>query len=793
MRQLIILIASLILVATAYPVTIHVPGDSATIQAGINGAIDGDTVLVADGTYTGDGNRDVDFGGKLILVKSENGPEFAIIDCEGSELEPHRGYIFQNGEDSTAVVEGFTIQGGYGRYDYPGTGESQGGGVLCIDSSSPTFSNCILRDNYAEKDGGGVSCYFSSPTFLSCSLDGNNSGDNGGGISCINSSPTLVGVSFVNDSSRHWGGGLYCYESSPMLEGCTFNGNSSGGYGGGICCNRASPRLERCLFQNNSAKRGGGFASLGYSSVPVISYCVFANNIATVGGWLFGGGGILMEDGAPELTNCTIVNNTAPTGAGLTCIITSATLTNCIISSNRQGEGIDGGTPVLSCCDIFGNEGGDWVGHISDQFGVNGNFSRDPLFCDTLNGNYNISLSSPCHPDSSCGLVGSNDFGCLGEMLTAFGIENESSLLNVVGHAPVFIWDYWDSLSQTAFEIAVGTDNDWAFAEMWNPAPFTTSDTFVTYGGAPLLDGDIYYVHLRLSDNSDWSSWYETSFRMNSKPTAPIILSPKDDTVTGSTPTLWVLNSFDAEGDPLTYSFGGFHDTDCFFGDTIGIVGVPEGEDSTGGQITDSLGENCIYWWSARAFDGYEYSEWSYYETFFVNGVPEPPSDPTAILPPDTSGLPVFDMLPTFIWSQSYDPDPLDTVRYKLEISIDSNFAFVFTVDSLVGTSHTLTDSLGFNTHYWWRVTAFDRTDLSSPSWNQPDFWTWTLGDVDHSHVTDIGDLTRLVDYLFITYAPIHPMKVGDVNGNCIVDIGDLTKLIDYLFLTFTPLEVGCE
>jgi len=30
-------------------------------------------------------------------------------------------------------------------------------------------------------------------------------------------------------------------------------------------------------------------------------------------------------------------------------------------------------------------------------------------------------------------------------------------------------------------------------------------------------------------------------------------------------------------------------------------------------------------------------------------------------------------------------------------------------------------------------------------------------------------------------------------NGDCIVDIGDLTKLIDYLFLTFTPLEVGCD
>jgi hypothetical protein len=62
--------------------TIHVPADQPTIQAGIDAAVNGDTVLVADGTYTGVGNRDIDFKGKAITVKSENGPENCIIDCE---------------------------------------------------------------------------------------------------------------------------------------------------------------------------------------------------------------------------------------------------------------------------------------------------------------------------------------------------------------------------------------------------------------------------------------------------------------------------------------------------------------------------------------------------------------------------------------------------------------------------------------------------------------------------------------------------------------------------------------
>ncbi len=61
---------SLILITSLHARIIHVPGDKATIQGGINVAVDGDTVLVADGTYTGDGNRRIDFGGRAIVVVS---------------------------------------------------------------------------------------------------------------------------------------------------------------------------------------------------------------------------------------------------------------------------------------------------------------------------------------------------------------------------------------------------------------------------------------------------------------------------------------------------------------------------------------------------------------------------------------------------------------------------------------------------------------------------------------------------------------------------------------------------
>ena len=68
----------------------------------------------------------------------------------------------------------------------------------------------------------------------------------------------------------------------------------------------------------------------------------------------------------------------------------------------------------MTCCDIYGNAGGDWTGAIAGQLGVADNFSLDPLFCDTADGDYHINSASPCAPaNSGCGeLIGALGVAC---------------------------------------------------------------------------------------------------------------------------------------------------------------------------------------------------------------------------------------------------------------------------------------------------------------------------------------------------------------------------------------------
>ncbi len=180
--------------------TLRVPGDYAQIQPAINAAVDGDTILVSDGTYI----ENIDFLGKAITLKSENGAANTIIDGNqnGSVV------TFASGEDSNSVLEGFTITNGNGTRVWWFI--TRGGGIYCVNSS-PRITNSIISNNTAW-GGGGIYFYISSPIVNNCPVN-NNSAVRGGGFFVQESLPEIT-HSTISSNTAWEGGGIYAVDSS---------------------------------------------------------------------------------------------------------------------------------------------------------------------------------------------------------------------------------------------------------------------------------------------------------------------------------------------------------------------------------------------------------------------------------------------------------------------------------------------------------------------------------------------------------------------------------------------------
>jgi len=264
MKFLICLLSLVMAVGSSLAKTILVPEEKSTIQAGINSASTLDTVLVADGTYAGSGNRDIDFKGKAIVVKSENGPEFTVIDCQHNG----RGFHFKTNEDNMSVLEGFTIKNG---------NDSRGGAVLC-EGASPTIQNNIITQNHAQNHGGGIACFnSSSPRIISNIIHQNSAAYQGGGIYCWDNSSPYISKNRISENSAQYTGGVrantYC---SPTLIYNVISENEGEYSGGGV-----SMGDDGILINNTIVKNIGGDGGVYcYGSVLMVNSIVRDNEPA---------------------------------------------------------------------------------------------------------------------------------------------------------------------------------------------------------------------------------------------------------------------------------------------------------------------------------------------------------------------------------------------------------------------------------------------------------------------------------------------------------------------------------
>lgn len=385
-RAMMLAICSIFMPLTAVAAVIHVPGDQPDIQSAIYAAADGDTVLVAGGTYTGSGNRNMNFGGKAITVKSAGNPEDCIIDCEADAADQHRGFSFLNGEGSDSVLEGFTIRNGF---------FYNGGGIGCVNAS-PSIIRCILTNNSAEYQGGAIYVEACSPTLIDCEFTHNQAAW-GGGLLNLEADPSLTRCTFsfnvaVNqgggmingdgsrpiltnflfqENSAQYGGGMKNYpyaDNSPLLINCRFNENMAAHYGGGVD-NYGTATFINCTFSGNRCfggqnPAGGGIHNDGDA---MLLNCLFSGNLVTNRG-----GGLFNRDGDPTLINCTFTGNTAGEAGGAIYDFHydgTPHLENCILWGNAPQEiAANEDTPVVRFSDVAGG----WPGE--------GNLDADPLF-----------------------------------------------------------------------------------------------------------------------------------------------------------------------------------------------------------------------------------------------------------------------------------------------------------------------------------------------------------------------------------------------------------------------------
>lgn len=247
------------------------PGDAwsnafHSIQSAVDAAVDGDTVLVTNGTYATGGRITPGYAcmnrvvvTKDIVLQSVNGPEVTII--EGAEAtgggngpDAVRGVYMSAGQ-----LSGFTVCNGHTMISGDAPFNCSGGGINMYGGTG-VVSNCTIRGNMALCGGGST-----AGTLNNCTLNGNMAGYGGGSYHGRLNNCTLYENTASNCGGGSYHGRLKCctvYENtasngggsySGILNNCTLSGNSAEIDGGGAC----DGTLYNCIVYFNSALKSG--------------------------------------------------------------------------------------------------------------------------------------------------------------------------------------------------------------------------------------------------------------------------------------------------------------------------------------------------------------------------------------------------------------------------------------------------------------------------------------------------------------------------------------------------------
>jgi len=346
-------------------------GDAATVQAGIDSAAEGDTVLVQPGTY----HEMIVFRGRNVVVQSASGPQSTILDASGLGGRVVR---FENGEVRASVLEGFTITHGVG-------------GIIVLKSQPSLIGNIITNNDAGSGNGGGL--WLSADTFnpwfpfIKGNWISNNHAENGGGIGF---GPRMIPELYDNhidgnEAGNGNGGGIYLSgsDSSPDISGNFILNNRAGDHGGGI-------------YAEFSQQVGGLRIKV---TLNLISGNLASGRTQTGNS----GGAIWLSRSYAAVDNNTIVGNTGdgPSegyGAGIVMADAGApVIEKNVIAFNLKGGAIwceEGVLATIRNNLTWQNSGGDSVGVCPAWQHSEGNVVDNPYFCDMAAADFTVASNS---------------------------------------------------------------------------------------------------------------------------------------------------------------------------------------------------------------------------------------------------------------------------------------------------------------------------------------------------------------------------------------------------------------
>ncbi|UCG51786.1 MAG: right-handed parallel beta-helix repeat-containing protein [Candidatus Latescibacterota bacterium] len=276
-------------------------GDAPTIQDAFDLGVSGDTILLANGTFRGDGNRDIDHHGKSVVLRSEaQDPRKCIIDCEGSEADPRRGFYFHFDEGPGAILEGVTIKNAYAPLESRWVAEHTRGGKIHFEEWIMSVPTGWQEKRREEEDRRWSQRSHEAARQMIAQR----------GDSKSKKPPKIT--------LRPWrSGGAIIYES--------------------LSENQVTLTIKNCVFEENYAYFG---AAIGASGDLTISDCLFRSN---------SGAAVSASSGETTIADCRFSNNERGgqvSSAGISVYYCDLTVRKCMFSDNQ-------GT-ALECCGFYG-------------------------------------------------------------------------------------------------------------------------------------------------------------------------------------------------------------------------------------------------------------------------------------------------------------------------------------------------------------------------------------------------------------------------------------------------------